>query len=565
MKTEIVDGVAHQFPDDATDEEIAEALEAMHPPQPIGAAGGMGDVKLREFQMENPGPAPTIAQQFLNDPRSQIITGPLKFAGNVAQSLSTGPINAVAQAVQDKEGAGPVAWQAAKNVVKSTINPFIPGENPIQSSETSLERAGVPNTPREFNNMVPGFVMKSNALSGSYGLKPEDAGRFEDAQMYPIPVTTPGMAKEIGFAADIAPVSFAGVLAKTLSYIPRLAKTGIPSKAIDAAGTGLQKVGESQMNKVIKPLMRHERKARKPIEQVVFEQGLDKGKGGAGPKAIYKRSGERLNQLGAKLKAEIRAGRDAGARVNTDQLIDQAVADFKATAGESEDFYSMARDIDEIAADFKARAQAANGGKGELDLLQAHGFKKYAGHEGAWQQIAQSKGIPLSAKESARSKFAEDLYHRLNDAIDEGAPNGIKDLNRQISEIIPVNQAAGWRQIVEGRGNAVSLNDVIGMTATAINPKVWPIMAFNRATKSGTVASKIYRLGEAMKTGTPSPRAKSLWASLQKPLEETQKVKIAELLAAEIQAQGPANAIPFPPPRQKVAEEDQPVDYVTRR
>lgn len=552
MKRIEFDGEVHEFPEDFTDDDISAALSDIPAKTPTA---GMGDVKMAESQAE-PAPEPSfldkasVLQPSLR-PIAQAAGGAVQFAGNVAKALSTGPINAVAQGIQDKAGV----MRTAKNVVRAVADPFIPGESPIQSTETTLERAGVPNQPRTVTERLPGFLVKEWARTGSNGFKPGDADGIEDSDFIERQREQPGRAKELGFVTDAATPLYGVAAVKAMGSAARAALGSRAAKAVqEAAGTGLEGIGKSQMNKVIKPLMRHERKARKPIEQVVFDYGLDKGKGGASPKAVYERSTAKLNELGAKLKAEIKAGRDAGARINTDELIDKAVADLKANPGESEDFYTMVNDIDEIAADFKARAQAANG-TGSLDLLQGHNFKKYMGHEGAWQGIAQSKGIPLTAKETSRSKIAEEIYHRLNDAIDEAAPNGIKDLNRQISEIIPANQAAGWRQIVEGRGNAVSLSDVVGMTATAINPKVWPIVALNRATKSGTVASKIYRLGEAMKAGKPSAKAVSLWSALQKPLKETQKVRLMQLLEAELEAAAPANAIPFQP--KKVAEEDQ--------
>lgn len=113
-------------------------------------------------------------QEFQALPGSGFVTGPIKaagkvanFAGDVAQSLSTGPINAAAQAYQDK-GIGPEGIGAlVKNEARSLANPFIPGPNPIQSTENTLARSGVPNTPSNKVQRIPGFVMKSYAQSGS--------------------------------------------------------------------------------------------------------------------------------------------------------------------------------------------------------------------------------------------------------------------------------------------------------------------------------------------------------------------------------------------------------------
>lgn len=534
--------------DESTINEFLAKTKAKYdPPISDGQAGGMGDVKMAESPAGPPAykaPPSSIfpSASQVQEPQAQAMDR-MGMGGMVAPNspvsakrlaLGTGdllslPTRALAAAITDQQMSDPDAY-ALKSLVES--GKFNTSGTREDEQAQAMDRMGL------------GGLVAPNAPMGARSLANlgiEQAGRA---------------------ASD--PLSYATLLAKTLTYIPEVAK---------AAGMGLEDLGSSQMNRVIKPLMRHERSARTPIEQVIFDQGLDKG--GASPKAIYEKSSTKLNQLGAKLKAEIRAGRDNGARINTNDIIDQAVADFKASPGskaaeagqapgESEDFYSMAPDLEEIANDFKARAQAANPeGAGSLDLLQGHGFKKYLGHEGAWQQIAQSKGIPLSAKETARSKFAEDIYHRVNDAIDAGAPNGIKDLNKQISDLIPVNQAAGWRQIIDARNNAISLNDVIGMTATALNPKIWPIVALNKATKSGTVASKVYRLGEALKSiPQPSAKAKSLWGALRKPIGEVQKARLADLLASELQSQIPANTIPF---RRQATEDNPPSEYITRR
>lgn len=59
-----------------------------------------------------------------------------------------------------------------------------------------------------------------------------------------------------------------------------------------------------------------------------------------------------------------------------------------------------------------------------------------------------------------------------------------------------------------------------------------------------------------------TPRAAQAMSALKRPVSDAQRVRLASILALELENQLPANAIPF---RQKVAEEDQPVDYVTRR
>jgi hypothetical protein len=404
---------------------------------------------------------------------------------------------------------------------------------------------------------IPANVEAQNAANPYRGQQPTSFADFGQNA-----ISGPG---QVILQAAGDPLSYGTVPLKPIQSIAR----GIKSTP-ELLGRGLEAVGESQMRRVVKPLMRHERKATKPIEETIFEYGLDKGKGGASPKAIYDRSSQELNRLGAQLKAQIRQGKDQGARVNTDAIISQTIADFKAAKGETPEFYSMAPDLEDIAKDFKDRARQANAkGFGDLDLLQAQNFKQYLGHEGAWQHIAKAKGIPVTAKETARSQFAEDLYHRLNDAIDEASPSGVRDINRQISELIPVNQTTGWRQVVEGRQNNISLNDVIGMTATAINPKVWPVLVLNRMSKSGTVASKIYRIGEALrKAKTPAEEIRYTNALKKLGLSESEISAAKDIArssggegvfeAQELRVQNPIN---IPKPKDEI----KPISVITNQ
>jgi len=532
-KREAFRGVLQRMIDDGADEatitEATAKFKAKYDPQTSGGqAGGMGDVKMAESQ---PPPQPqSLMERFTADPRSQAITGPLKFAGNVAQSISTGPINAVAQAVQDKEGFGPVAWQAAKNVVKSTLNPIMPGPNPIQSSETSLERAGVDNAPRDFMTNVPGSVLREQAMSYSNGMTPADAGKYESGKVYQIPAHSPGLAQELGFVADMAAPIFPGITAIRAAGAASRASLRALAKAPEAIGKAIQDVGGlGQMNRVVSPLMRHERQAKNPIAETIFQNKWDlsdpanKFSKGASPTQMHERAVTDMKKWGTQLEGELAAGNASGATVEINPLIDAAVERFKAKAGKSPEFYAGIKDIDKVAEDFKSTAAAALKGGSAHDLLQAQGFKQYMGNEGAWQHIAKKKGIPLKADETTRSILAEEIYHDLNNVIDQSTPNGIKDINKKYSDAIAASQALGWRKLIESRGKALSLSDVVLGAEAIVHPSVIPLAIVNKASKSGTVASWMYRLGEKMRAAkTPQESARYLAAMKKKGMTEAQ-------------------------------------------
>jgi hypothetical protein len=487
MKRIEFDGEIHEFPDDFTDDDIAAALDAPKP-------AGMGDVKMAESQVKPPEPVDITDRPYMNPGVNlglKMGRAGLQFAGNVAQALSTGPINAIAQGIQDDAGF----WGTAGNVARAVVDPVIPGKSPIQDSRTSFARAGV-------SDVAPQPVKEYSVPVGPYpNMGPRYSGGYSPAQM-------------AGFAADFATPLYGLSAVKAAGQAARLAlKTKPAMKAAEATGKALEGYGLDQMKRVVVPLMRHERKAKKPINEVIFEYGLDKADDaakGASPETMFGRADAKLKDLSKQLKTQIQAGKDAGARVDIDQIIREAVADVKAGGGDSPEFYDMIGDVDEVAKDIATRARAANP-YGKLDLAQAQAFKQYSGTKGAWEQYAKNKGIPVTSKESVESRLAESIYHKLNDQIDELAPEGVREINRQISELIPAHQALGWRQLIDNRKAKYSMTDAVGMLGVAIDPKLAAIYGLKKASQSGTVASKVYRLGEALRNAkTPAAKARAI-------------------------------------------------------
>lgn len=458
--------------------------------------GGMGDLKTMESQM--PGlpyqqPEYLRGQQAGITPEAVEKVKPLQFIDDVIQSASTRPINAIVQAAQDK---GIAPWQTTKNLVKSTLTPFYSFENPIQSTETSYERAGIPNIPGKSPAYPAGTGLDFPAGMNPYGMDS---------------VETPGAASMMGAATDIATPLWTLAAAKGVGMGAKaLTEAAGESRAVtgarDAIGNVMQRRGLKQMRTIIKPLMRHERKTTQPIEQTIYDFKLDQGPGPVNEEAIFERTEAALNARKLQLAEIVKTGKDNGATVDASKIIKEEAEKLKALKGREKEFYSGINDIDEIANYYINLANKAEAAiPGRLDLEQAQAFKQFMGEEGAWQQVAARKGIPTTKRQDAESRFAEDIYHRLNDAIDEATPGRYKQLNREISELIPVKQAAGWRQIVGSRQDFVSLKNLQGMAS----PLSWPGLAIHHASKSGRVARAIYRTGEKLRaTKNPAERVR---------------------------------------------------------
>jgi hypothetical protein len=270
---------------------------------------------------------------------------------------------------------------------------------------------------------------------------------------------------------------------------------------------------------------------------------------------VVQKSQAKIDQAAAQLRQLIQEGKDGGARVNLFQALDNAKARLQKEA-----LADLLARMDPIFNEFRtwAKLEANREGKnriGSVDLLKAQEFKQMMGTHGAWEKTAAKTRQNITEPERYRSRAAQAVYMTLKDEIEKAAPEGLKELNGTLSELIPIRNAATYRKIVADRNNPIGLSDMLSVMAAVGNGPVGASMlAATRFTKSGFGAKSLYSIAERLeKARTPAEAA--FYAN---------KLKAAGLTASEIEAlsagseilQTP-NAIPF----RKVAERDstQPV------
>ena len=120
---------------------------------------------------------------------------------------------------------------------------------------------------------------------------------------------------------------------------------------------------------------------------------------------------------------------------------------------------------------------------GLVDLPEAQVIKQNVGKNGAW--IYGFVDPDAKASEFVYSKF----YRILKEEIEKKAPQGVKEINKQISDLIPISNAIIRRIPVAERNNTLSLTDIITGGFAIGNPKAIGLFALNRALKSGGVAN----------------------------------------------------------------------------
>lgn len=140
--------------------------------------------------------------------------------------------------------------------------------------------------------------------------------------------------------------------------------------------------------------------------------------------------------------------------------------------------------------------------KGEVDIVgkdlsipDAQVVKQAAGSFGAWHY---GKPDPDSkASEIVYNTF----YSKLKTAIEKASPDGVKDINGELSKLIPVYNAALRRLPVAERNNLISLSDMIGLVGSSHNPAALGPTILNLLSKSGAVGNALMKFGPKLQKG----------------------------------------------------------------
>ena len=147
---------------------------------------------------------------------------------------------------------------------------------------------------------------------------------------------------------------------------------------------------------------------------------------------------------------------------------------------------------------------AVSGKNGLVSIPEAQLVKRASGHFGAW-----SFGVP-TPEATANQKVYNTFYNELKTAIEKGSPEGVRAINQEISKLIPVMNALIRRIPVAERNNALSLTDIITMSAAVLDPRALSLSLINFASKRGEVGallSKTPNIGKALEKVEPVVRS----------------------------------------------------------
>lgn len=353
----------------------------------------------------------------------------------------------------------------------------------------------------------------TNPINRALGVEERDIS-LPDSVMKP-----EGTAQKVGFGAEqiaefLVPSSKVAKLEKGLGLAGRAtteaavagtqrslqqgevnkdsALTAIVGGMFPVAGAGLSKakgllkpVGQKIQQTVIKPGVRE-------IEDGFDINNIQKYDVGGSLVQTVDKTNKKINELKDQLQSALGSSNQS---VNLNKVYEDTInfLSGKNKALQFGDNTSIKRVTDSL----KTEIEDVAGSNGLVDLVQATDVKRGAGNKGAWS--FRNPDPDSSATEKVYTAF----YTKLKEAIEKAAPDqNIKEINRQISELIPISNAALRRLPVDQRNNVIGLTDGLALFGSMFDPKALALLGANRLSKSGRFGQFLVKVAEKKQPST---------------------------------------------------------------
>lgn len=373
-------------------------------------------------------------------------------------------------------GAGSTTFQP------SPIAKFIGKVTGISSIAGALKRTLTEPQPRfgintDIAKQALGGAVKLGTTIGTFGMGAAPTlGRAvtEGAVAGGLFGTGQGLEEDKG-AKDIAKSALTGA-----------ATGGALSGATYGLGKLLEKAGTGGLNKLIKP-------TQKDVNDGFKIETVKKYDLGGTLRQMQDKTQNRINDLISQQKDLIQNSGNP-AKINLFKVYDQTAKDIGSQTSKMRGFGSNTR-IQSALEQLKNEVGNVNNvgddfAKYGVDLPDAQLVKQAAGQMGAWMN---GKPDPDAI---AAEKVYNAFYHNLKNEIERVAPEGLKEVNQRISELIPVSNAILRRIPVAERNAVLSLTDFIGLAAATFEPRALGLTLANMAAKSGWISNGLLKLSQ---------------------------------------------------------------------
>ena len=250
--------------------------------------------------------------------------------------------------------------------------------------------------------------------------------------------------------------------------------TALVASAFPFIGAGLKKlqaglkpIGEKIQQSVIRPTARD-------LKDGFQIANVSKHNLGGSLGETLAKSEQKMNSLAKELESALKG---AGVDINVNKVLQETV-DALTKKGKAKQFGDI-QSINRVIKSLRNEVREVGGERGIVDLLEATNIKRGAGKKGAW--VFGSPEKDASATEKVYTMF----YNKIKTAIEKASPKDVANINKQISEIIPISNAVIRRIPVEQRNNIISLTDSIGLFGAMFDPRALALIGANKLSKSG--------------------------------------------------------------------------------
>lgn len=310
---------------------------------------------------------------------------------------------------------------------------------------------------------VAGDVLQSIALAGTAGLTPAASVAGKAAQFGGLGATT-GAGKALIEGKPVVKETLKGAAIGAATG----AAVGVAEKGIKVLSRFFGKAGEKIQTSVIKP-------SQADIRDGFKIETVNKYNLGGSLKNTFEKTDVKLDELSKELTKKLSTNKTP---IDLNSVYERTAK--KLLGNKLESFGSNAQmegAIDKLRQEIIGVA----GNNGLVSIPEAQLVKRASGHFGAW-----TFGVP-TPEATASQKVYNAFYNEIKKEIEKASPEGVKQINKQISELIPVMNALIRRIPVAERNAALSLSDIITLSAASLEPRALSLSLLNLASKSGTV------------------------------------------------------------------------------
>lgn len=153
--------------------------------------------------------------------------------------------------------------------------------------------------------------------------------------------------------------------------------------------------------------------------------------------------------------------------------------------------------------------------EGGNSIPDAQIIKQASGGFGAWQY---GKADPDS---KATEIIYNTFYSKLKKAIEDASPEGVRSINQELAKLIPVMNAVIRRIPIEQRSGAISLNEMIGLVGSSVNPIALGPTLLAILSRSGAAGNVLANIGEPI--ARQAIPASLVTSSLAEQITDTEK------------------------------------------